>query len=277
MKSITVAALAAVIIAAPDSARAASEPASAFFFPSIISIDTTAHTVTLPLYRGKAKGVTVWYVVTDATQAGTAKKYRVDYAPDIANLGNAAISAATTHGGIVQFSGAPDFSPRRSYVAGAAGFPPSSAKPGSVADAAYSPFVRVNGIAGVLNAPIVATGDGPFDVTTHANTEDRVVAIDSSKRTVTLVLARGFFNGKPVFYHSTDASDPVAAAVERATYVPRLAKASGAGAIPIGVVANGPKDGSAAQGLAYLALKTPLGEDATAENAATIGSPFNVL
>ncbi|MBV8435010.1 MAG: hypothetical protein JO029_12090, partial [Candidatus Eremiobacteraeota bacterium] len=219
----------------------------------------------------------VWYVVTDASQAGTAKKYRVDYAPDIANLGDAAISAATTQGGIVQFSGAPDFSPRRSYVAGATGFPPSSAKPGSVADAAYSPFVRVNGIAGVLNAPIVATGDGPFDVTTHANTEDRVVAIDSSKRTVTLVLARGFFNGKPVFYLSTDASDPVAAAVERATYVPRLAKASGAGAIPIGVVAIGPKDGSAAQGLAYLALKTPLGEDATAENAATIGSPFNVL
>jgi hypothetical protein len=31
------------------------------------------------------------------------------------------------------------------------------------------------------------------------------------------------------------------------------------------------------QGLAYLALKTPLGDDATAANAANIGSPFNVL
>jgi hypothetical protein len=29
----------------------------------------------------------------------------------------------------------------------------------------------------VYNAPIVATGDGPFDVTHHTNTEDRVLGI----------------------------------------------------------------------------------------------------
>ncbi len=59
--------------------------------------------------------------------------------------------------------------------------------------------------------------------------------------------------------------------------MPRLAKADSAGAIPIGVIANGPQIGSNVQGLAYLALKAPLGDDATAANAANMGSPFNVL
>jgi hypothetical protein len=277
MKSIAAGTLAALIIAATATAHAASEPASAFFFPSIISVDTSTHTVTLPLHRGQAKGVAVWYIITDASDAGVAKKYGVDYAPDIAKLGSVATSSATMRGGVVQFSGAPEFLPQRTYIASATGFPPSSAKPGGITGGSYSPFVRIKGIAGVLNAPIVASGDGQFDVTTHTNTEDRVVAIDSAKGTVTLVLARGFFNGKPIYYLSTEASDPGVATVERATYVPRLAKANDAGAIPIGVVANGPQSGDGVQGLTYLALKTPLSENATAANAATIGSPFNVL
>jgi|SRR5579862_1153317 len=277
MKYIFIAAVAAFILAGSGTARAALEPSSAFFFKSIVSVETSNHTVTLPLHRGRFNGQTVWYVVTDASDAGVAKKEGVDYAPDIAMLGNEAIVTATTDGGVVQFSGAPDFSQQRSYVASTTGFPPKSAVPGAVADSGYSPFVSVSGTAGVLNAPIVATGDGPFDVSTHTNTEDRVVAIDTKNKTVTLVLARGFFNGKPVYYLSTEASDPVAASVERATYVPRLAKSDSGGAIPIGVVVNGPQTGSNVQGLAYLALDTPLGDDATPANAAGIGSPFNVL
>jgi hypothetical protein len=277
MKYSVIAAFAAFVLIGTHVANAATEPASAFFFKSIISVDRTNHTVTLPLHRGQANGESVWYIVTDASSASVARTDGVDYAPDIAKLGDAAIAKATVRDGIAQFPGAPNFSPRRTYVASATGFPPRSAKPGSVADDAYSPFVRIDGTAGVLNAPIVATGDGPFDVTTHSNTEDRVVAIDITNRTVTLVLARGFVDAKPIFYLSTEASDPVAASVERATYVPRLAKAESAAAIPIGVIANGPQAGSEAQGLAYLALKTPLTSDATEANAANIGSPFNVL
>lgn len=181
------------------------------FFKRIVSVDDAKHTVTLPLHHGLAKGETVWYVVTDASNISVARKEGVDYAPDIAKLGDAAIAKARTSAGIVAFPGAPDFSPQRSYVAGATGFSPRSAKPGGVADDAYSSFVEVDGRGGVLNAPIVATGDGPFDVTTHSNTEDRVVAIDTANSTVTLVLACGFVDGKPVFYLSTEASDPVAA------------------------------------------------------------------
>ena len=266
-----------VIAVAAGSASAGSVPKSDFFVTSAVAVDTTAHTAVFPLHRGTVHGKTVWYVLTDASDAGVAKARGLVYAPDLAQLGSAAIVEAASKGGTVQFSGAPDFSPTRSYVASAGGFPPKSAQPGAVADARYSPFVRIAGTPGVLNAPIVATGNGPLDVTHHTNTHDRVIAIDTVKKTVTLVLARGFVAGKAVYYLSTEASDPGASAVERATYVPRLAKANAAGEIPIGVVVKGPLTGSAPQGLAYLALRTPLGKDATAANAASIGSPFNVL
>jgi hypothetical protein len=250
---------------------------SLLFVKSVLSVDTTAHTATFPLHHGTSGGHSVWYIVTDASDASVAKTRGLDFAPDLANLGATAIASAKLSGEDVAFAGAPDFSPVRTYVPSAGGFPPKSATPGGVADSAYSPFVRVAGIAGVLNAPIVATGDAPFDVEHHANTQDRVVAIDAAKHTVTLVLARGFIDGKPVYYLSTEASDPVAAAVERATYVPRLAKASPAAEIPIGVVVNGPVAPADAQGLAFLTLHTPIGDDATATNVTSIGSPFNVL
>ena len=251
--------------------------ASLLFVKSVLAVDTTAHTATFALHHGIANGKSVWYIQTDASNAGVAKARGLDFAPDIANLGSTAVATAKISGDTVIFSGAPDFSPERTYVASEGGFPPKSATPGGVADEAYSPFVHVAGVPGVINAPIVATGDGPFDVEHHTNTHDRVIAIDTAKKTVTLVLARGFIDAKPVFYLSTEASDPVASAVERATYVPRLAKASPAAEIPIGVVVNGPVAPADAQGLAFLALHTPLADDATAANVATIGSPFNVL
>jgi hypothetical protein len=273
----TAGAIAALAALLPASANAATIAKSDLFVPSVLRVDTITHTGTFVLHRGRARGETVWYILTDASNAGVAKARGLAYAPDLARLGAGAIAQARRSGNVVQFSGAPDFSPERSYVASKDGFPPASAHPGAVADAAYSPFVHVAGTPGVLNAPIVASGNGPFDVRHHTDTQDRVVAIDAVKRTVTLVLARGFVGGKPVYYVSTEASDPVAAAVERATYVPRLTKAGAAAAIPIGVVVKGPLAGSAPQGLAYLALRTPLSSDATLANAATIGSPFNVL
>jgi hypothetical protein len=263
--------LAGLALAAP--AAAASGP----ILPSVISVDTTNHTAVLPLFRGVAHGRTVWYIVTDASDAATARRLHVVFSPDLAGIGGDATQTATRAGGELTFAGAPDFSPTRSYVASAKGFPPASAAPGGVADAAYSPFVRVAGEPGVLNAPIVATGEGPFDVEHHADTEDRVLAVDTAHHTVTLALARGLANGTPVYYISTEASDPVAAAVERATYVPRLQHAQRSATIPIGVVADGPTSDAQGQGLTYLTLHTPLDRDATLAGAATIGSPFNLL
>ncbi len=253
-------------------------PHSQFTITSALAVDTTNHTATLPLHRGIEEGKTVWYILTDASDPAVARKFGVNFAPSLASIGTAATQRATKNSdGTYTFAGAPSFGATRTYVASATGFPPASATPGGKADSEYSPFVHAQGIAGVLNAPIVATGDGPFDVATHSNTEDRVLAIDPAKMTVTLTLARGFFNGQPIYYFSPEASDPVASSVERATFAPNLAKASASAEIPIGVVVNGPQTGSAPQGLAYLSLGTPLDQDATLSNAAEIGSPFNVL
>ncbi|HTW83370.1 MAG TPA: hypothetical protein VMD91_04770 [Candidatus Sulfotelmatobacter sp.] len=268
-------ALASLLASLPSVAVAAA-PTGAIL-PSVLTVDTKAHTAVLPVYRGTAHGQAVWYIVTDASDVATARRLHVIFSPALATIGDEATQTATRAGGRLDFAGAPDFAPTRTYVASAGGFPPTSATPGGLADAAYSPFVRVAGEPGVLNAPIVATGDGPFDVTHHANTEDRVLAIDTTRMTVTLTLARGFVNGKPMYYISTEASDPVAAAVERSTYVPRLAKAHASATIPIGVVANGPTAPASAQGLRYLALDTPLDRDATLANAPEISAPFNVL
>ncbi|HTU69224.1 MAG TPA: hypothetical protein VMF11_02795 [Candidatus Baltobacteraceae bacterium] len=259
-------------------ASAAQLPHSMFTIASALAVDTTNHTATLPLYRGRHDGMTVWYIITDASDAGVARRFGVNFAPSLASIGAAATQRAIKNSdGTYTFEDAPDFSAARTYIAGPAGFPPQSATPGGNADREYSPFVRAQGIAGVLNASIVATGDGPFDVTTHGNTEDRVLAIDTAKKTVTVALARGFFDDKPVYYLSPEASDAGAAAVERATYTPNLAKAASSAQIPIGVVVDGPQTGDAPQGLAYLSLRTPLGEDATLASAASVGSPFNLL
>lgn len=275
MKRLFLAALAATYV--PLSVSAAPLERSQLTITSAIAVDTANHTVTLPLFAGVANGTRAWFIITDASDATSAKKLGVNFAPSLARLGAPVIRKAGFANDRYVFAGAPNFASARTYVASASGFPPKSAAPGGTAPATYSPFVRLHGMPGVFNAPIVATGDGPFDVTTHSNTEDRVVAIDTVKKTVTLVLARGFFNDKPVYYLSTEASDPAAASVERATYVPLLAKAAASSEIPIGVVVDGPQTGDAPQGLDFLALRTPLDTDATTQNAATIMSSFNVL
>jgi hypothetical protein len=268
-------ALSLVALLATSTIAAQAAPSGAFF-PSVVSVDKSAHTAVLPIRKGSAQGETVWYIVTDASDAGVARKLGVVYAPDIGNIGAAATQKARMSQGSLVFDGAPNFTPTRTYVASGGGFPPSSSTPGAEADSSYSPFVEVDAWKGVINASIVAVGDGPYDVTHHSNTADRVVAIDTTKRTATFVLARGFVGDRAVVYLSTEASAQLPASVERAIYTPKLAKANASAVIPIGVVADGPRSG-APQGLAYLALDTPLGSNATWDNAATIGSPFNVL
>ena len=252
-------------------ASAAPLPRTNIVLPNTISVDQAAGTVTLPLHRGHAGATTVWYIVTDSSDKADAAARGAIYAPLSAQIGTdcaACVGAATETNGEIAFAGAPSFAAHRSYNASATGFPPVAATPGATADATYTPFVKIG--TAIVNAPIVATGTGPFDVTTHANTQDRVVAIDTAKKTVTLALANGFSNGRHVLYISTEASDAGAAAIERATFVPSL-KAK-AGVVPIDVVANG-----SAQGLGYVALHGHLADDATLAGAPALGSSMNVL
>jgi len=235
------------------------------------SVDLDANTITLPLHKGTAKGGTVWYVITDASDATVASKLGLLYSPLIASAGPA---IATASGSVnhLAYPGTVDFSPTRVLTTDASGNP-TAAKAGSVGDGAYSPLVRIGSGSTVYNAPIVAAGESPHDIANHTDLLDRVVAIDVANpdaATVTLVLARGFTNGQPIAYISTDASVEAPAAIERSTYAPKLGSAA-AGTIPIDVFFNG-----ANQGIPFAALRGKLSADADAANAAQIGSPLNV-
>jgi hypothetical protein len=237
---------------------------------SVKSIDVAKNTVTLPLHRGSANGKTVWYILTDVSDPGEATTRGLVFAPALSGVG--ATQHVTVAGGTWKFAAAPDFSPARIFAPGPMGFPPTNAAPGASASAGYSPFATVGTSSIVYNAPIVATGDGPFDVIKHRNTSDRVVAIDRSAGTVTLLLADGFAEGKNVLYISTEGSDPGAATIERATYAPRIGKATQAARLKIFVIVNGQQ-----QGLAFAALHGNLSSDATAADATTLKTSRNVL
>ncbi len=86
----------------------------------------------------------------------------------------------------------------------------------------------------IYDAPIIAFGVEAADINVpngdvdYAKVHDEVVAIDTVNQTVTLNLVNGFSFGRPVWYLSTDSSDPTVAAIEGATYAPLL------GQLPVG-------------------------------------------
>jgi hypothetical protein len=271
MKQILPALILGTLVTAIAPALAAPLPRTNIVLASAKSVDLAANTVTLPLHKGSAKGETVWYVITDVSDATVAARLGILYSPLIASAGAAIAPAKGTIAALI-YPGTVDFSPTRVLKTDAMGNP-TEAKPGSIGDADYSPLVRIGASGPVYNAPIVASGNAPHDLAGHTDVLDRVVAIDTkdpSAATVTLVLARGFTNGQPIAYISTDASVDAPAAIERSTYAPRLKKLS-AGAIPIDVFFNGSK-----QGIPFTALHGSLGAAATTRNSSSIGSPLNV-
>jgi hypothetical protein len=222
---------------------------------SAIQVNLNNETVRLPLYKGDApvpnnpgQTETVWYVLLDASDSGLAHDLGVNYAPKLANIAvgdPAAVQTVTLDSpspsqnrfgpALVHFQGAPDFSPTRIAVPGPDGFPLKSFQPGAVAGPGYSPFIRIAGSDVVYNAPIVATGDGAFDVTHHTNTADRALNIHIAgpqpqgqyeDNYVDLLFVKGFDAGQPIVYLSTDAGQPLTAVLERSTYVPALDKAA---------------------------------------------------
>src|SRR5215472_5976731 len=211
---------------------------------SALQVDLSKQTVRLPLYPGKANGQTVWYVLLDSSDAGLAHDLGINYAPKLANIGSgcpACVQTVTLESptpaqnpfgpAVVDFQGAPDFSPTRVATAGPDGFPLAAFQPGAVAGPGYSPFIRIAGSNTVYSAPIVATGDGPFDVVHHTNTGDRILGVhiagpsapgQFAESWVDLLFVKGFDAGQPIVYISTDAGQPLTAVLERSTYVPAL-------------------------------------------------------
>jgi hypothetical protein len=293
-------------------------PAKNFTLGSAIDINLSNETARLPIYQGVAyKGTpqqeTVWYILEDASDSGLAADLGVNFAPKLANMGigcAACVQTVTEDNptpaqnpfgtAIINFAGAPDFSPTRTAVPGPNGFPLASFSPGAVAGPGYSPFIQIAGSPVVYNAPIVATGNGPFDVVTHTNTQDRVLDIHIAPpfgspgaapqgqfqdSYADMLFVKGFDAGQPIVYLSTDAGQPLTAVLERSTYVPALDTASYNGGDDFlgsarerlfGFIngqtgANNPQ----AQGFQHLALDGFASQDASAGNLPLINALRN--
>jgi len=274
---------------------------------SAIQVDLSKETVRLPLYKGEANGQTVWYVLLDASDQGIAHDLGVNYAPKLSNIaiGNPdAVQTVTLDSpspdqnkfgqALVHFQGAPDFSPTRIAEPGPTGFPLAKFQPGAVAGPGYSPFIRIAGSPTVYSAPIVATGDGPFDVVHHTDTGDRVLGVHIAgpqqqgqyeDNWVDLLFVKGFDAGQPIVYISTDAGQPLTAVLERSTYVPALDRAAYNGGDDFlgsarerlfgfinGQTGAGNKN---AQGFIHLIKDGHASEDASAGNTALIDALRN--
>ena len=163
-------------------------PANKLTLPSAIEVNLSQEYVRLPIYPGIAYAGTphqekVWYILEDASTPGAADDLGVNYAPKLANMAISCPACVQTvhltnpspeqnHFGPapISFAGAPDFSPTRIATPGPDGFPLAKFQPGAVAGPGYTPFIQIAGSDTVYNAPIIATGNGPFDVVNHTNT-----------------------------------------------------------------------------------------------------------
>jgi hypothetical protein len=193
------------------------------YIKSALAVDFTYRqaSVTLPLYRGLSPdGKDVFYIITEASDFGVARRMGVNYAPKLAKAtGSAGAQMVTLKDGIMQFKGSVDLSPSPAYKVEAGDpptyFPPKAADPGAIADAVWSSIVVLpSGL--VLNAQIVHNDSG-----SHL----RLISLDLKGRTVTLSILDGVHGGKQYFYHLvTDASAAVPAVLEKDVYAPTLAK-----------------------------------------------------
>jgi hypothetical protein len=198
-------------------------------------IDMEAGSITLPLYEGRMSDDTpVWYVLTDTTDGANAKALGLNHSAKLAyaNVEGGVRTATLEQDLTVTFDqGTVDFAPELTVVPGEGdeAFPPFLAEPGSVGDADYSPLVRIENAGGhIYNAPIIAFGNDAEDISfcegdpDHSLVHDRVISICPEEETVTFQMVAGFSFARPVFYMSFEASDPLVATLEMATFAPAL-------------------------------------------------------
>jgi hypothetical protein len=165
-----------------------------------------------------------------------------------------------------------------------------------VATNGYSPFIKIAGSNVIYNAPIVAAGEGPFDVVHHTNTEDRILGVHIGTEAnapsgqfgeswADVLFVKGFDAGQPIVYLSTDAGQPLTAVLERSTYVPALNNAAynggddflGSARERLFGFINGQvgANNDQAQGFRNLVLDGHASEDASAENTGLINALKN--
>ncbi len=196
---------------------------------SATNVNLVTNTARLPLHRATVEGMPVWYVLTEVSDRALARRLGLNFSPKLRNLITPDCPCVQTirtgrvlGGRVIRRPAGPDFSPDRLLVPGPRFFPPALAAPGAVAMPGYSPFVRIAGTRIVYNAPIVATGSGPFDVINHRDTHDRLFGIDTRRMTVDMGFIRAFSHGQEILYHSFESSSALTAVLDRTTFTPVL-------------------------------------------------------
>ncbi|KAJ3116239.1 hypothetical protein HDU96_010096 [Phlyctochytrium bullatum] len=206
-------------------------------------------TVTIPLYSAKhPNGKTYYFIVTDTTDKTQAEalglnhSVKLQFAAAADNDKKGAVEEVTLNGDfeVAGRKGYVDFSGERKVVPGEkAPFPPKEFNPPSEGKDDYTPLIQVKNLGGVIfNAPIIAEDVSAEDLNAYCDgipstqaskarkmLHGKVVRICPKTETVTLTLTFGFSFAKPVVYLSTEASDPLAAALEDATFTPALGRA----------------------------------------------------
>ena len=210
----------AVAFAGPLAVMADGDPGRRTLFIKS-AVEHPGDTATFPLHRGTSQGRTVWYILLDSSNKDDAEALGINTSEKLNNArGTTAVQKVRIVNGVVDFPATVDFRPVRGVVPSfPAGFPPSVAEPGAIGEFGYSPLIEMpNGT--IRNAPHLANDTGQAD---------KVVILDTAHGTVTYRETNGFQNGKAVRYASTDASNPVAAALENVTFAPALDAAPTAG------------------------------------------------
>lgn len=191
---------------------------------SASQIDTVNATAVLPLYRGQdASGGDVFYIITESNNLDKSIELGLNWTPKLVHaMGTKATQTATVVSGgkrnpnnfpILKFSGNVDFRPVKKLVPGPDLFPLDPAtEPGSVGDATYSPVVTFDGKI-VYNASHLANSTG---------VHEKVISMDKVNMTVKIQLTRGFYEGFPILYSSTETSDNDLSALEGGTFTPNL-------------------------------------------------------
>lgn len=202
--------------AASPAPGATTQPAAknTVFLKSAIAFDPVAQTITLPIFKGVGpNGGDVWYIVTESSDFADAQSRGVNFAHKLVNaLNTKAVQKVTLVNGVIHFTGTVNFGGKYDVVPSKPnGFPPTTATPGAVGDANYSPLITSgNGI--VLNASQVANSTGQHALTT----------VDFTARKATLKLLTGFGDHHLVYYLRTDGSIPLLAAIEASNLAPNL-------------------------------------------------------
>jgi hypothetical protein len=205
-------------------------------------VDLNAGTITLPLYQGQVKvndaggsitSKVVWYVLTDTDDKGNADALGLNWSPKLTYAAQGARNATLEKNTTLTFNGGTvDFKPAHMLTPGNApnSFPPKALQPGSIGDKDYTPLARIENAGNhIYNAPAVAFDVSAKQLNSFCNgnpdyslVHDKVVKICPEQGIVTIKLTPGFSFARPVLYLSMDASNPLAASMENATFSIKL-------------------------------------------------------